>query len=997
MQAAIARRCVPALLALPLFTAAVAARSPSVEPQPRVAYAMHSARINQIRPTPDFRQLVSVSQDKTIRVWRMSDLRLLRTIHVPSEAGEEGSLRSLAITPDGREVIVGGWTGLAFAGESQLYRIDLATGRLLQTLRGFSGVVQALAISRDGSQLAVGLDKGLRVIGLPGGRPLFADDQYNETVRFADFAADGTLATTSHDGCLRLYAPDGKLVFRAEYPQRPASGVACLGAPMGGVRFSPDGARLAFGLNDRVQLVVMTVRQRAIERVVTVDDPKQRSLCCPNFTPDGKHLYLHGAHEGDGATPLYRIDLARTDPPERLDVGRQRFTNILPLAGGDIVFSTNAPSLARVSRQGVVLAEALPPNGDFRFEWSGFRISADASRVALPMRADGTDPRHFSLAAELEAAFRVARSEDMRALSSPRRDGTLRLEALLDEFGHQKPIRINERDLRLQKFQAARSWSAMAQRPWIAVGTQWSVLMADGEGRILWERNLPAPAYQVNASADGRWVVAAVGDGSLRWYSAESGTETLGVFLHNNGTDWVAWRSDGYYASSPGGDEYIGWLINRGDETSPDFLRAVQFERQLYRPDLVRLALAAPDASQPVRTSMAALINSLAPPRVTIEEIDVQRREVRFVVEATGRPVKEVGVYIEGIPVLPASERRVAPAAAGGRMTRTVKLPDNVPLDSLRVEAETDSSLGADDAAAVERVAGAAGSRGRLWVLSIGVERYDDLSGCGTARQCEVSVRELPNAPNDARRIIETLRQGSGRAPADMRTAMLADGTPARPSKQALLAQLRLLEQARAEDTVVLFLASHGIVGGPGGNEYYFLPSDAKAADIISALDGGSQVSSLLSSTELVDAMRRVAGRRVVVIDSCYSGAADGRSSNPYALVKRSAAAQFAVLSAARGDEESIEYFDPRTKHGAFTLALLDGLEGAADADKDGTVTLEEAFAFVGPRVAVNTERVNKQARKADPRHRDLTQTPVLFAQPALRSTALARVQPAVR
>ncbi|MEJ7807627.1 MAG: WD40 repeat domain-containing protein, partial [Telluria sp.] len=209
-------------------------------------------------------------------------------------------------------------------------------------MRGLPTLVEALSISRDGRRLAVGLGgrAGLRILALPSGRELASDQEYGERVSFSDFAADGSLATTSQDGCVRLYDLQGRLTFRAEYPvPAHADGRSCKGSELGGIRFSPDGTRIAFGLQDRVEMVVMDAATRQVERVLKVDDTLQRSLCCLNWSHDGKSLYMNGAYGGEGATPMYRVDVA-SGQVQRMNIGRQRFTNILPLPNGDLVFST---------------------------------------------------------------------------------------------------------------------------------------------------------------------------------------------------------------------------------------------------------------------------------------------------------------------------------------------------------------------------------------------------------------------------------------------------------------------------------------------------------------------------------------------------------------------------------------------------------------------------------------------------------------------------------
>lgn len=973
------------------------AAGPSSTPQPRVAYAMHSARINQIRATPDFERLVSVSQDKTLRVWRARDLALMRVIAVPSEPGEEGALRALAITPDGREAIVGGWTGLAWSGgqRAQAYRFDLQTGRLLQVLRGFEGVIESMAISLDGKRLALGLGggAGLRVLDWPSGRELWADRDYNERVNFADFAIDGTLATTSADGCLRVYRPEGRISFRAEYPPRSDGGAQCRGSELGGVRFSPDGRLLAFGLQDRAEIVVFDPRRQQVLHRLSVDDPAQRSLCCPNWSADGTRLHMHGAFAGDGPTPLYRVTLA-SGALERLPVGRQRFTNVLPLPGGDLLVSTVAPSLARVAYDGRVLAEALPPNGDFRFAWNAWRLDANAETVLLPMDAAGGERRVFRLSAPPEAAFRGVPAGDDEGLAPPSRAGGLQVEALLDDFGYKQPVRVNGRPIALKAFQSVRSWASDMARA--VLGTQWSVLMADASGRVLWENDLPAPAYQVALSANGRWVVAAVGDGTLRWYEAAGGREAMGLFLHRNGSDWIAWRPDGSYASSPGGDEFLGWLRNRGDEREPEFLRAVQFERTLYRPERVRTTLreAAPVAAS--RAILQAAWANLTAPEVRIEQLVPERREVRFSVRSVGGPVREVGVYADGIPVLQAPQR--VQQTLGDTQTLTFAIPPGLPFDRIRVEALSDSAIGLDETAALQPQSGApaVAAKGRLWVLAIGVEHFDDFVGCGRVRDCNVSLPNLPNAPSDAAELSAVLRDRAGALFSEVRTTVLAHRHGVAPTKAAIMRALTELQRAAAEDTVLVFLASHG-VADTAGREYYFMPADAQLPAlqaVVGAQPPGAEtnLSSLLSSTELSDALRRLAGRRLLVIDTCHAGAV-GFSGNPYAVTKRSAAANFATMTASTGTELSYEHIDRAVPHGGFTYALLRALRGELQNPLQPALsTLEEVFERLRPEVARNMLAINAAERRRRPAHVDLTQTPTLVASPTLRATALTEL-----
>ncbi len=138
-----------------------------------------------------------------------------------------------------------------------------------------------------------------------------------------------------------------------------------------------------------------------------------------------------------------------------------------------------------------------------------------------------------------------------------------------------------------------------------------------------------------------------------------------------------------------------------------------------------------------------------------------------------------------------------------------------------------------------------------------------------------------------------------------------------------MLRELAGLATARATDTVIVFLASHGI-SDPQGN-YYFVPRDARRPDIDALLDGKTlpAVSSLVSWLDVSEALRNTAGRRLLIVDTCQARQISGRFADD-PLIKRSAASRLAFILASKGDEESQEY--ATGKHGLFTYGLLQGL-----------------------------------------------------------------------
>ena len=139
---------------------------------------------------------------KTVTLWRAEDGEPIRTLH-PTK----GTIFALAFTPDGQTLVGGGNIPTADinhqAGLVTLWNVE--TGEIIHTLEGHRGGVHAVAMAPDGKTVASGGDGP--VLALPGATRVISE------VRLWDIAT-GRLLRTFHgeSGVVRglAFAPDGR-------------------------------------------------------------------------------------------------------------------------------------------------------------------------------------------------------------------------------------------------------------------------------------------------------------------------------------------------------------------------------------------------------------------------------------------------------------------------------------------------------------------------------------------------------------------------------------------------------------------------------------------------------------------------------------------------------------------------------------------------------------------------------------------------------------------
>src|SRR5688572_12701374 len=121
--------------------AAIAASDPTTEPILRVETGMHTTLIRRVVVDAPRNRLITASDDKTIRIWQMPEARLVSVLRVPIDKGHEGQLFGLAVSPDGKTVAAGGWTGWDWEGVASIYLFDAASGALIKRHSGLNDAV----------------------------------------------------------------------------------------------------------------------------------------------------------------------------------------------------------------------------------------------------------------------------------------------------------------------------------------------------------------------------------------------------------------------------------------------------------------------------------------------------------------------------------------------------------------------------------------------------------------------------------------------------------------------------------------------------------------------------------------------------------------------------------------------------------------------------------------------------------------------------------------
>lgn len=476
--------------------------------------------------------------------------------------------------------------------------------------------------------------------------------------------------------------------------------------------------------------------------------------------------------------------------------------------------------------------------------------------------------------------------------------------------------------------------------------------------------------------------------------------------------DWVLYRyADYFYSCSTNGDNYLGWLVaGQLAADTPAYFPASRFESVFHRPNAVRDAVV-----DLIRDPQRPLTRNYLPPQVvaTIDRTETVDAPVKIDVtvsprqDITGKviPIEKVELWLDdevllhewpGSGVNPLKESLVIQAAR----LRVGKNQLNVVA-----HARTRGELGlvVDHQPKLRRLA-------KLRGIAVGVDQYPYLS----------PENQLTAAANDAQLIkegLESLERIGAVSSAKIDLLINEQATP-----QNIINAIEKANQELApDDWFVVFLAGHGFVeldiragqprqvrpgtwffcaslpatdapaapaGTKGAGERQILDPKGLATqrDVDQFVGNLRDMNCIITGKQLLANLAKLNCRKLVLLDSCHSGAAIEQDPSRDLRPDGKGAV---IMTASAPDETASEFnltvrkgeTEVQNRHGFFTAAVFQTLTtGRAEADRngDGILTLEELHIAVARNVRETRSQVGLD------RKGQRTQT-VLTSPPELR------------
>ncbi|MHC9541208.1 MAG: caspase family protein [Vulcanimicrobiota bacterium] len=942
----------------------------------------HAGKVTSVVYSPKGGIAASCGEDKAVYLWNVTTGALLKS---PGE--QSGIIRSIAFSPDGKYLIAG-------CGSGTLKIWELSTGSFIRIIESDAFSFNSVAFSPDGTSVVAGsADEKILLWNFSTGKLVTAVNPRKGSISTVTFSPEGhSLAVNYSDGVI-LLLDAGNGSVQKEIKELKHSG---------GLAFTSDGKYLAAGEYEGVRLIDRNTGALG-KKFTTKDNGYTYSLSCSR---DGKFIAA-GGQEGlalwdTGSGTLIRhlshntissehvaishdnnyiattanrnITISRTDSApvisavETNESAWIRYLSFLP--DKDTFFSLDENG--NVSLWDAVVGKALKSLTDKNsVKYRCYSMSKDG-KYCLSGSEDGkvriwttdTWKCKATLGAFTDYIISLAFSPDGKlfAVSGCNKNWDYVLLKLFESESGKYLGTLKESSVVYStafspdgRYLAAGNLSAvitifdvknlsqvrmigghkgyistLAYSPdgkYLASGSEdTSIKIWDQSGACV--QTLEGHSGKINElaySADGKYIVSVGDDQKTFVWDSASGKELFFITVFRGG-DWVICTPEGYFDCSPGGKQYIGWTL--GMKNYP----FDQFYDEFYTPGLMLMTMKGEKTAKKhnlqrgfAQPPEIAIISPRAGSQISTDTVEV----VVNATEVSDGGISDIRLYHQGKQVEGGKNLKIE---AGNGKSQTARFAVQLLSGKNTLKATAYNRDHTVESAPAELTigSGVAQKTAKAYVLCVGINEYMD------------PKLNLHSARKDAEALAEYLRKKGRSLFNEQQITILCDNNATNAAIVKAMNDISV--KANPEDVVILFLSGHGEID-PSDSQYYFIPHDFSTKEDITTM---FKKSGLAAST-IGDMIKAIKARKVLVIfDTCHSGKATVafRGMAEMKAMKMLAKSYGLHILAASADEQ-LAGESSDLGHGIFTYAILEGLEGKADSEKDGIVTVRELLPFV--------------------------------------------------
>ncbi len=446
----------------------------------------------------------------------------------------------------------------------------------------------------------------------------------------------------------------------------------------------------------------------------------------------------------------------------------------------------------------------------------------------------------------------------------------------------------------------------------------------------------------------------------------------LNLFISKT-NDYIAWTNEGYFTASEEGMKYLYFHLNQGANMKAKVIPMKKLYDHFFRPDLIQLKLSGDEEAYQKATQGLDFKSALQnpPPTVrfkqTAKETNKEKITLSFSVQDENGGIGLIRVYQEGKLIQTIGEGKINKQSANMDtlleqeiLDKTVKIKQKTYIASLSKSIEGKLPI-AENIAPVQP--GTTTNKAGTYTIDlnliagnneISIEAFNKTNTVTSYRETitinadipkrkpklyaivagvnefEASnVHNLKYSKNDAKDIKEIVEHQMNKLYEQVKVTYLEgqDLTKA----NILKAAKEISKKAKLEDTVIFYISTHGRAAG---GKLYLVPYNNK--NVKNWID----FEQIFKSIQSIKALNQI-----FVIDTCESGKANDIVSSVYdsrASVLAKSSGVHMLLATTKGTF-AFEHSDPTIHNGVFTYKILQAMRNkTTDSNKDKTISILE-------------------------------------------------------